>query len=80
MKARKAVQLDELDYLRLVQARGRIHAAMLDGQKVVAEAEGRVQSARAEFETAISAAAKKYKFDATASHRMDDDTHRLIPE
>jgi hypothetical protein len=71
-----AIQLEELDYLRLVLARSHIQAA-----ETAAEAAGRnVQAARASFEKALGVAAAKYGFDATKSHRMDDDTHRLIPE
>jgi hypothetical protein len=74
------VQLEELDYLRLVKARAAIDAAMLDGQRVVQEAEKRVQAARVSFVTALGVAGKKYGFDPTRPHRMDDDTHRLTPE
>lgn len=74
------VQLDELDYLRLVKARGAIDAAMLDGQRVVQEAEKKVQAARQAFVAALADAGKKYGFDPRVSHRMDDDACRLIPE
>jgi hypothetical protein len=74
------VQLDELDYLRLVKARGAINAAMLDGQRIVAEAEQRVQAAREGFAAALAVAGKKYGFDLKVSHRMDDDLYQLIPD
>lgn len=74
------VVLDEIDYLRLVQARGRVDAAMLSGQRVIMEAEAKVKAASAEFARVLGSLAKTYKFDATKNHQMDDDTHRLIPE
>jgi hypothetical protein len=71
-----AVQLDELDYLRLVLKRSHVQSAQLARQ----DADRAELSARRVFEDALAEAGTKYGFDATASHRMDDDTHRLIPE
>lgn len=75
-----AVQLDELDYLRLVQARGAVDAAMLHAQRVVAEADSAVKAAQAAFVVALHAAAKQYKFDPGVSRQFDDEHFRLIPE
>lgn len=74
------IVLDELDYLRLVKARGDINAAILDGQRAVQQAEQRVQAAREAFVAKLNEAGKKYDFDPAISHRMDDDTCQLIPE
>lgn len=74
------IQLDELDYLRLVKARGDVDAAMLNAQKVVADADKVVRAARQEFIAALGVVAKKYQFDPAVSHRFDDEGFRLFPE
>jgi hypothetical protein len=75
-----AIQLDELDYLRLVLRRSHVDGAMLEAQKVMAEAERNVKATGAAFKDALKIAAEKYGFDAEQNYSFDDDTHRLIPE
>lgn len=81
---RAGIQLEELDYLRLLQARAAVDAALLEGGQTVrdaiAAAEEKVQTARALAMKALAVAGKKYKFDPAISLRFDDARHMLIPD
>lgn len=79
------VQLDELDYLRLAALRGKVHAAVLQGNAEVEQARGVAQQRIAGAEEALRAALRnlgpKYRdLSMTTEYTFDDQQHQLVPK
>jgi hypothetical protein len=82
-RATEGIVIDELDYLRLAQARGKVNEAVLQGQAEVQQAQGlaeqRVKGAQAALATMVKTLGRKYNFDAMAEYRTDDKRNMLLP-
>jgi hypothetical protein len=82
-RATEGIVLEELDYLRLAQARGKVNEAVLQGQAEVQQAQGlaeqRVKGAQTALATMVKTLGRKYNFDAMAEYRTDDKRNMLLP-
>lgn len=81
-KAKDSVRLGELDYLRLVAARGRVNDAVTQGNAEIDQAKGiaeqRVQRATLALNDAFRKIAPKYGIDASRNYRFDDARRSLV--